>query len=159
MVDKEIRVGIFAEEDISAGEEITFDYQFERFGGKKQKCFCGETNCRGFLGAKPKKVLHPRRKERATRAIIGRPPRGNVVNPLTVEAILEYALHFNPINKVRPEVLFRESDLPTSPSLGVGSPLSPPPPVSSPPMSASWVTNMLPIAPQAVNTHSTRSQF
>jgi len=54
-VDGEIRVGIFAEQDIKPGEEITFDYQFERFGGKKQQCHCGEDNCRGFLGAKPKK--------------------------------------------------------------------------------------------------------
>ena len=56
-------MGIFAEEDIPVGQEITFDYQFERFGGKKQKCFCGETNCRGFHGAKPKKLLHQRRVE------------------------------------------------------------------------------------------------
>lgn len=53
-VEGELRVGIFALRDIVAGTELTFDYQFERFGPKKQKCYCGESNCRGYLGAKPK---------------------------------------------------------------------------------------------------------
>lgn len=57
-VNGEIRVGIFALKDIKAGSELTFDYQFERFGGKKQKCYCGEKNCRGYLGAKPKQGLN-----------------------------------------------------------------------------------------------------
>jgi len=35
---------------------LTFDYQFERFGGKKQRCYCNEPNCRGFLGEKPKHI-------------------------------------------------------------------------------------------------------
>jgi SET domain-containing protein len=35
-VQGELRVGIFAARDISNGEEITFDYQFERIGSKKQ---------------------------------------------------------------------------------------------------------------------------
>lgn len=59
----ETRVGIFATENIKAGSELTFDYQFERFGVKKQQCFCGESNCRGFLGEKPKQLkrgkVHP----------------------------------------------------------------------------------------------------
>lgn len=49
----EKRVGIFAIRDIKAGEEVTFDYQFKRMGGKHQKCYCGEKNCRGYLGEKP----------------------------------------------------------------------------------------------------------
>jgi hypothetical protein len=28
-------------------------------------------------------------------------PRDNVINPLTVEAVLEHALQFNPVNKYR----------------------------------------------------------
>ncbi len=27
--------------------QLTFDYQFERLGAKKQKCYCGEKTCRG----------------------------------------------------------------------------------------------------------------
>src|SRR5687767_1920214 len=34
------------------GTELTFDYQFERVGGDKQKCYCGAPSCRGYLGAK-----------------------------------------------------------------------------------------------------------
>jgi len=52
-VNGEISIGLFALKDISKETEITFDYQFERIGGAKQKCLCGSTNCRGFLGAKP----------------------------------------------------------------------------------------------------------
>lgn len=49
------RVGIFALRDIPEDEEVTVDYKFERFGNRKQRCFCGTARCRGFLGAKPKK--------------------------------------------------------------------------------------------------------
>lgn len=48
----EIRVGIFAKRDISKGEELTFDYQFERVGIKRQRCYCGATSCTKYLGSK-----------------------------------------------------------------------------------------------------------
>eukprot|EP01095_Lingulamoeba_sp_RSL-Kostka_P012913 TRINITY_DN5216_c0_g1_i1.p1 TRINITY_DN5216_c0_g1~~TRINITY_DN5216_c0_g1_i1.p1 ORF type:complete len:441 (+),score=111.26 TRINITY_DN5216_c0_g1_i1:96-1325(+) len=48
-------VGLFALKDIKKGEELTFDYQFIRMGSKKQPCYCGSSNCRKFLGAKPLK--------------------------------------------------------------------------------------------------------
>jgi len=47
-------VGLFACRDIAAGEEITFDYKYERYGGAKQRCFCGAPNCAKYLGGKVK---------------------------------------------------------------------------------------------------------
>ncbi len=48
----EIRVGIFAKEDISKGAELGYDYNFEWYGGAKVRCLCGAVSCSGFLGAK-----------------------------------------------------------------------------------------------------------
>ncbi|KAE8724182.1 SET domain protein isoform 2 [Hibiscus syriacus] len=48
----EIRVGIFAKEDIPIGGELAYDYNFEWYGGAKVRCLCGALNCSGFLGAK-----------------------------------------------------------------------------------------------------------
>ncbi|KAM7266705.1 hypothetical protein ACFE04_004602 [Oxalis oulophora] len=48
----EVRVGIFAKQDISVGTELGYDYNFEWFGGVKVRCLCGAANCSGFLGAK-----------------------------------------------------------------------------------------------------------
>ncbi|XP_054787071.1 histone-lysine N-methyltransferase ASHH1 isoform X1 [Prosopis cineraria] len=48
----EIRVGIFAKQDIPVGAELAYDYNFEWFGGAKVRCLCGAAKCSGFLGAK-----------------------------------------------------------------------------------------------------------
>ncbi|KAF9682770.1 hypothetical protein SADUNF_Sadunf05G0143000 [Salix dunnii] len=48
----EIRVGIFAKQNISIGTELAYDYNFEWYGGAKVRCLCGAVNCSGFLGAK-----------------------------------------------------------------------------------------------------------
>ena len=48
----EIRVGIFAKEDILKGTELGYDYNFEWYGGAKVRCLCGAVSCSGFLGAK-----------------------------------------------------------------------------------------------------------
>jgi hypothetical protein len=45
-----MRVGIFAKRDIVAGDELTFDYKFERYGSKAQVCYCGEDGCTGYIG-------------------------------------------------------------------------------------------------------------
>lgn len=46
-------VGIFAIKDIKEGEEITFDYRFDSYSTALTKCFCGATNCKGYLGVVP----------------------------------------------------------------------------------------------------------
>ncbi|GAB4845175.1 hypothetical protein Ancab_038581 [Ancistrocladus abbreviatus] len=48
----EIRVGIFAKDDITFGTELTYNYNFEWYGGAKVRCLCGAASCCGFLGAK-----------------------------------------------------------------------------------------------------------
>ncbi|KAF9126225.1 Histone-Lysine N-Methyltransferase ash1l [Mortierella sp. 14UC] len=47
----EMSIGIFAAQDIPAGAEISYDYNFSSFSGaQKQKCRCGAANCRGYIG-------------------------------------------------------------------------------------------------------------
>lgn len=50
VVGAKMRMGIFALKNINPGEEITFDYKFERYGAEPQKCFCGAISCKGFIG-------------------------------------------------------------------------------------------------------------
>ncbi|CAD6979448.1 hypothetical protein A4X06_0g2348 [Tilletia controversa] len=51
-VGKHMRMGIFARRDIRAGEELTFNYNVDRYGNDAQDCFCGEPNCVGSIGGK-----------------------------------------------------------------------------------------------------------
>lgn len=51
MVGGAIRMGIFAQKPIKSGEEVTFDYKFERLAGTDpQTCFCGSPECKGIIG-------------------------------------------------------------------------------------------------------------
>ena len=50
VVKGELSIGLFATKDISAGSELSFDYNFERYGDKPVKCLCGSTKCRGLIG-------------------------------------------------------------------------------------------------------------
>lgn len=52
VVAGKLRMGIFANRKILQGEEITFDYNVDRYGATAQKCYCEEPNCIGFLGGK-----------------------------------------------------------------------------------------------------------
>ncbi|KAG9265901.1 histone-lysine N-methyltransferase, H3 lysine-36 and H4 lysine-20 specific isoform X2 [Astyanax mexicanus] len=53
-VNGDTRVGLFALVDISAGTELTFNYNLECLGNGKTVCKCGAPNCSGFLGVRPK---------------------------------------------------------------------------------------------------------
>jgi histone-lysine N-methyltransferase SETD2 len=50
MVRGELAIGLFALSDIANGEELTFDYNFERYGDKPMRCYCGSKRCRKFIG-------------------------------------------------------------------------------------------------------------
>jgi len=52
VVGDRLRMGIFAERQIEAGEELTFNYNVDRYGADPQPCYCGEPNCSGFIGGK-----------------------------------------------------------------------------------------------------------
>jgi len=50
MVKGELCIGVFALREIKAGEEITIDYKFERYGEKPMRCFCETGACCGWIG-------------------------------------------------------------------------------------------------------------
>jgi hypothetical protein len=50
LVRGELAIGLFALTDVEAGEELTFDYNFERYGDKPMRCYCGAGKCRKFIG-------------------------------------------------------------------------------------------------------------
>lgn len=52
VVGDKLKMGIFTKRSIAAGEEITFDYNVDRYGSEAQPCYCGEANCIGVLGGK-----------------------------------------------------------------------------------------------------------
>ncbi|KAI9697710.1 MAG: histone methyltransferase set2 [Bogoriella megaspora] len=52
VVGDRLRMGIFAERNIKAGEELVFNYNVDRYGANPQPCYCGEPNCSGFIGGK-----------------------------------------------------------------------------------------------------------
>ncbi|CDK27526.1 unnamed protein product [Kuraishia capsulata CBS 1993] len=57
----EPRIGLFAGPNgVSAGEEITYDYNFDWFpSAEPQKCLCGSPRCRGTIGKRSSKQGSP----------------------------------------------------------------------------------------------------
>ncbi|CAO1306406.1 unnamed protein product [Diamesa tonsa] len=51
-VDGNTRIGIYSNQFIKAGSELTFDYQMQFVDNLKSKCCCGATKCSGFIGQK-----------------------------------------------------------------------------------------------------------
>lgn len=52
VVGEKLRMGIFAERAVQAGEELVFNYNVDRYGADPQPCYCGEPNCTGFIGGR-----------------------------------------------------------------------------------------------------------
>ncbi|KAK4052314.1 histone methyltransferase set2 [Microbotryomycetes sp. JL221] len=51
-IGKKMHMGIFAKRDIKQDEELTFNYNVDRYGHEAQECYCGEPNCVGYIGGK-----------------------------------------------------------------------------------------------------------
>ncbi|KAI9226817.1 MAG: putative huntingtin interacting protein, partial [Piptocephalis tieghemiana] len=49
-VGNKLRMGMFSSRKVAPGEELTFDYQFQRYGAEAQPCYCGESVCKGYIG-------------------------------------------------------------------------------------------------------------
>ena len=50
IINGETRIGLFANRDISLGEELTFDYQLDCLGNDRLACKCRAQNCSGYIG-------------------------------------------------------------------------------------------------------------
>ncbi|KAI9432731.1 hypothetical protein H4582DRAFT_1820762 [Lactarius indigo] len=51
-IGQHVRMGIFANRAIKKHEELTFNYNVDRYGHDAQPCYCGEDKCVGFIGGK-----------------------------------------------------------------------------------------------------------
>ncbi|XP_063304493.1 histone-lysine N-methyltransferase NSD3 isoform X2 [Pelobates fuscus] len=67
-VNGDIRVGLFALCDIPQGTELTFNYNLDCLGYGRTECHCGEENCSGFLGVRPKTACATATEEKAKNA-------------------------------------------------------------------------------------------
>lgn len=52
VVGDKLRMGIFVLRQIRAGEELTFNYNVDRYGADPQPCYCGEPDCVGYIGGR-----------------------------------------------------------------------------------------------------------
>ncbi|KAM8974282.1 histone-lysine N-methyltransferase NSD3 isoform 2-T2 [Pelodytes ibericus] len=67
-VNGDVRVGLFALCDIPQGTELTFNYNLDCLGNGRTECHCGEDNCSGFLGVRPKTACATATEEKAKNA-------------------------------------------------------------------------------------------
>lgn len=51
-VGRKVRMGIFSKRKIVKDEELTFNYNVDRYGHDPQPCHCGEPQCIGVIGGK-----------------------------------------------------------------------------------------------------------
>ena len=56
-VNGQYRMALYALQDIAAGTELTYDYNFSLFNpAEGQECKCGSDNCRGVIGGRSQRV-------------------------------------------------------------------------------------------------------
>ncbi|CAG8487845.1 10741_t:CDS:2 [Diversispora eburnea] len=72
MVGEKYRIGIFTLRDIENGEELTFDYNADRYGSEAQACHCGEPQCRGIIGG-TRETSNNIRSQETTQANLSKP--------------------------------------------------------------------------------------
>lgn len=56
VVNGQTKVGLFALCDITAGSELTFNYNLDCRGNEKMPCRCNSENCSGFIGLPAKNI-------------------------------------------------------------------------------------------------------
>ncbi|CCH63102.1 hypothetical protein TBLA_0J01040 [Henningerozyma blattae CBS 6284] len=102
LVGDKLKMGIFAKRPIDKGEEITFDYNVDRYGASPQKCYCGEANCLGFLGGKTQTdaaLLLPQIYAQALGVNRSMEKRWIKDNKIDVKAIINVTISNDNINK------------------------------------------------------------
>ncbi|PWW79917.1 hypothetical protein C7212DRAFT_163681 [Tuber magnatum] len=93
LVEGRPRMALFAGDDgVEAGEELTYDYNFNWFTGvSQQTCHCGADNCRGALGKKAdgfQRASPPAKGKDKAKGKAGAPPKGK---PASARARTEVA--------------------------------------------------------------------
>ncbi|CAI2184172.1 4554_t:CDS:2 [Funneliformis geosporum] len=83
----ELFVGVFASRNIASGAELTYDYNFSKFGGaEEQLCYCESPICRGLMGSKrgqKETIKSPKKKVKVS---------GNKGTPATNETMVDTPL-------------------------------------------------------------------
>ncbi|EEB07769.2 histone lysine methyltransferase Set2 [Schizosaccharomyces japonicus yFS275] len=69
VVGNKLRMGIFCKRDIQKGEELTFDYNVDRYGAQAQPCYCGEDCCLGYIGGRTQTEAQPKLAENVREAL------------------------------------------------------------------------------------------
>lgn len=92
IVSGQPRMALFAGDNpIMTGDELTYDYNFDPFSAKNvQKCLCGEDNCRGVLGPRPKDQKPPKATKETPKGkgkAKGTPKKAKVTSRITAKVV------------------------------------------------------------------------